>query len=168
MFDKGNRLFVRSGGEYNGGQTTISASDGGLSYHPSCGAELQPTNVGDIQYSACLEDTLFAGVFSSATSAIGGFRVEGDLGADGRGDLHGNNASLSSGRLHGFYKSVHSAYSGNGFEYAHPRRVSPPPPPQILSLAPSQVHRQQHQPPDHHHHPGRAPHLGHVRPFRPR
>ena len=115
MYDRGNRIFVRAGGDYAQG---INLRDGhgfrgGLDY-TGCDGELQPSGEGDIQYSACLSSTLFASVFARGEDGIGGFRVEGLLGTFGRGLTDGNVDALTSGQLFGFYKSSHTAINSGG------------------------------------------------------
>ena len=112
----GNRLFVRSGDTYADGQSRwLDEPAGGLDYTTSgCGDALKPTGDGDILYSTCNTSTLFAGVFSSESRSIAGFRVEGVLGSKGRGVTEGNLEPLKSGRLHGFYRTSHSACTWDG------------------------------------------------------
>ena len=115
MYDRGNRIFVRAGGDYAQG---INLRDGhgfrgGLDY-TGCDGDLQPSGEGDIQYSACLSSTLFASVFAPGEDGIGGFRVEGLLGTSGRGLTEGNVDALTSGPLYGFYKSAHTALNAGG------------------------------------------------------
>ena len=111
MYDApgGNRIFVRSGGLYPG-----SVRSGGLTYHASCTGPRQPTGEADILYTACLSSTIFASVFSSDTASIGGFRVEGLLGTQGRGYTAGSADPLTSGRLLGYWKSVHTSLQQSG------------------------------------------------------
>ena len=80
----GNRLYVRSNSTFNSGQNTRNGGygPGGLDYNNSCGA-LQPTGVGDIEYSVCPQAAggqVFAAIFYSPTASIEGFRVDGELG----------------------------------------------------------------------------------------
>ena len=80
----GNRLYVRSNSTFNSGQNTRNGGygPGGLDYNNSCGA-LQPTGVGDIEYSVCPRAAggqVFAAIFYSPTASIEGFRVDGELG----------------------------------------------------------------------------------------
>ena len=108
----GNHIFIRSGVAYQGSPATIGAtgyanSTGGLEYHTTCD-ERGPTGVADVQYTACTAGTLFLGVFSSDTQSIGGVRIEGVLGSQGRGVTSGSAQPLTSDRLFGFWKSAHS------------------------------------------------------------
>ena len=50
----------------------------------------------------------FAAAFSSLTAAIGGFKVTGNLGADGYGHFESFNASGPRG-VNGYFKRVHDA-----------------------------------------------------------
>ena len=73
----GNRLFVRSGDTYADGQSRwLDEPAGGLDYTTrGCGDALQSTGEADVMYSTCNTSTLFAGVFSSQSRSIAGFRA---------------------------------------------------------------------------------------------
>ena len=81
MYDGGNMMWLRVNGQW---------SPHALKYTQVCfGGDMgEGAGRGDAEYNTCyLSSTapLFAAVFTSPTASIDGFRVDGNLGADGKG-----------------------------------------------------------------------------------
>jgi hypothetical protein len=93
MYDGGNQLYVSSVG---------GSSSGLLQYTQACGGTPTAAGVADVYYATCkIEGDAAGGVFVanfwSASASIGGFRVAGNLGADGSGSVFGNSVALAAG-----------------------------------------------------------------------
>ncbi len=114
MYDVGNRIHARAVGSAAWGP---SSDPRPLPYTQSCGGRLRATGLGDILYATCRTATVFAAVFVSESSSIGGFRTSGGLGHDGRGTTAANvvpllaaaSAATAGATWHGFFKSVSGA-----------------------------------------------------------
>lgn len=115
MYDNGNELRVRVRGQW---------SDV-LKYTNICDGDFQePTYRGDVGYATCKYTStgnVFTMIVHSDSGSIDGFRVSGNLGADGGGSqstspqpLVGPNGTF------GFYKSVHGATQGSSTSRADP------------------------------------------------
>jgi hypothetical protein len=108
MYDGGNEIRVRVRGQWSEP----------LKYTQVCHGEGpgEATRLGDVEFNTCKYSNtapLFAAVFSSESAEIDGFRVNGNLGADGGGTQASSSAPISSATamstgtpMYGFYKSV--------------------------------------------------------------
>ena len=106
MFDTGNELRVRSFGQWTPP----------LRYTQVCSGERSEPAGAYTHYATCKTQgpaPLFAAVFHSDGAAIDGFRVGGDLGADGTGNLFANPgtrplvaANTTNGHVYGYFKKV--------------------------------------------------------------
>lgn len=95
MYDSGNMLSIK----YGQAMWTVALE------YTACGSP-RDTNVGDAGYVTCFSQGYFTAQFWSASANLTGFRVTGNLGADGQGDVQGGALSGSNGGYYGFYKSV--------------------------------------------------------------
>ena len=109
MFDNGNHIHTRIDSSVWG-----AASDPPLSYTQSCGGLLSPSGIGDIQYATCRSSSVFAAIFWSESSSIGGFRTTGGTGHDSRGHVVGNVEPLLSKNASDAVIADGSAGVGNG------------------------------------------------------
>jgi hypothetical protein len=116
MRDGTSRNSVSDGGGdmYDGG-LKLRIKGSGLSRHLSytnqCDATWKSTGIDDIEYFTCKMNSpvtvWFAG-FRSASTKIKGLRIEGNLGADGRGSVTGGKTKIwPHGDLYGYYKEVY-------------------------------------------------------------
>ena len=108
MYDVGNELRLR----VNGVWTPFP-----LDYKQDCvGASSEPVRPGDASYATCKSpgpQPFFAATFVSPTAAINGFRVSGNLGADGTGQFLANlgdnplvSTNSSEAPVYGYYKQT--------------------------------------------------------------
>ena len=113
MYDGGNMMWLRVNGQW---------SPHALKYTQVCfGGDMgEGAGRGDAEYNTCyLSSTapLFAAVFTSPTASIDGFRVDGNLGADGKGFQAASTTPLQLGNrtehVFGFFKSVYGAGDGS-------------------------------------------------------
>ena len=108
MYDGGNQIQVQF--TDTAGVSTLSSL---LEYNDDCDG-LHPTTVpeSDIVYSTCKntrgEAVFWSAKFFSRNSRITGFKVSGDLGADGHGTVQAEDLGVDdqTGLFRGFWKSV--------------------------------------------------------------
>ncbi|KOO29422.1 hypothetical protein Ctob_007133 [Chrysochromulina tobinii] len=108
MYDNGNEMRLRVRGQWSAP----------LQYKQICdGTTSEPVGRGGATYATCKENRdgpgrFFSAAFHSDQGIIDGFRISGNLGADGRGGQTTPAAALfGTNGTRGFYKSVHDAYT---------------------------------------------------------
>lgn len=101
MYDGGNKLRIRAGGAWS--------SD--LRYNQKCTGDWKATGKADVVYFSCKITspvTIWFAMFKSDSGAIDGFKVDGNLGADGGGSVMGSKTDQwPNGALWGYYKQVY-------------------------------------------------------------
>lgn len=104
MYDGGNELRLRVNGQWTEPLKYTQICDGALS---------EPARRGDVEYATCKYATsaaLFAAAFFSPAGMIDGFRVGGNLGADGAGHMSTSTTPLrGANNTFGFFKNVFGA-----------------------------------------------------------